>query len=237
MSDFTIDKAQLLALLLSSVFYGIFLVSFFMCMRVLLWDRGFKPKSTIRWPMVCVAVVLATIGTINLGYTFNLNFRAFILYDGPGGPIAVFNDISYWASVLQVSCAVSFGTLWHPMILTCPTVSPCRSQRLHWRCSPGEESQYSLRDESLRSAMIQIYRCYYVYGQSWRIIVIPTILWLAGIACGCCVIWIEATLGHLSTLLHLAKVQPFLTSFTGLTVAQNIITTCKISTICVRLYP
>ena len=135
MSDFTIDKAQLLALLLSSVFYGIFLVSFFMCMRVLLWDRGFKPKSTIRWPMVCVAVVLATIGTINLGYTFNLNFRAFILYDGPGGPIAVFNDISYWVSVMQVS--VQYPPTLYGFLIG-PTVSPCPRKRMHWRCSTGE---------------------------------------------------------------------------------------------------
>lgn len=134
-NTFTIDKAQLLALLLEAVLYGIFLVSFFPCMRVLLWDHGFKPKSMVRWPMVFVAVVLAAIATMDISYTFLLNLRAFVLYKGPGGSLAVFNDISYWVSVMQVS--VQYPPTLYGFLIG-PTVSPCPRKRMHWRCSTGE---------------------------------------------------------------------------------------------------
>lgn len=52
------------------------------------------------------------------------------------------------------------------------------------------------------------------------------LLWMADTACACVLTWIEATL-HNHSFLQVSKVKPFLSSFTSITIVQNIITTCE----------
>lgn len=99
---FTIDKAQIVGLFLESVFYGIFLVSWFPCLRALLCDSGFKPRAKIHWPMLIVAVILGIFATLDVAFGLLHNIQAFVLYTGAGGAIEEFSDISDWVNVMKV---------------------------------------------------------------------------------------------------------------------------------------
>ncbi|KAJ3753680.1 hypothetical protein EV360DRAFT_87554 [Lentinula raphanica] len=107
-----ISEAQLLGLFLASVFWGMFLITFVQCVRCLLWDsKGvFKPVSTINWPMVVVAVLLAILSTFDVALGLMHNIEAFIFYTGPGGSAARFTGLTDWVNILK-TCNVVFGKL------------------------------------------------------------------------------------------------------------------------------
>lgn len=98
---FPIAEAQLTALFLQSIAYGLHVVTFTACMCV--WISRPRMSVTGRWPWMAVAVALFLIGTIDVSFNFYHNLVAFIFYTGPGGPTAEFEDLSSWVNVIRVS--------------------------------------------------------------------------------------------------------------------------------------
>ena len=102
---FPVDEAQLVALFMESIAYGVYLVTLGICVRVLLWGRvvGSRMRRTINWPMVAVVALMAVFATLDVALGLRHNLEAFILYSGPGGPDAEFDDISNWVNVMKVT--------------------------------------------------------------------------------------------------------------------------------------
>ncbi|KAI0060403.1 hypothetical protein BV25DRAFT_1827890 [Artomyces pyxidatus] len=91
MPDITIEAAIIIALFMESVFYGLYLVTFGICMRVLL----FKKSATARRPtLIAVALLLFIIATMNIAFSLRHVLDAFVWYKGPGGAEAQLYDIS-----------------------------------------------------------------------------------------------------------------------------------------------
>ena len=99
--SFPVAEAQLVALFMEAVTYGIYVVTFAMCARALFWDKqGLKKR--INWPMVVVMALMAIFATLDLALGLRHNLNAFIYYTGPGGAAAEFDNISYWVNVMKV---------------------------------------------------------------------------------------------------------------------------------------
>ncbi|KAG7442942.1 uncharacterized protein BT62DRAFT_904813 [Guyanagaster necrorhizus] len=63
----TDQEASIIALFVESACWGIFLVTFGLCLRALLWtNTGFKPFSQIDRPMVAICIAMPIFATVNL---------------------------------------------------------------------------------------------------------------------------------------------------------------------------
>ncbi|KAJ7452120.1 hypothetical protein B0H11DRAFT_2074364 [Mycena galericulata] len=69
-----------------------------------------------------------------------------------------------------------------------------------------------------------IYRCWVVYGKSWRVVAFSILLWCGGAACTVITIRIEADL-HSNVLITSSSLQPVTIAFWVLTIVQNMLTT------------
>lgn len=102
MPPFDITAAQIVGLFMESVFYGIYLVTFFSTMRVLLWkDGAVKPFKIINKPMVVAALFMLLFGTMDVGFGLRHNLDAFVYSVGKQTPAAQFAHISYWVNVMK----------------------------------------------------------------------------------------------------------------------------------------
>ncbi|TFY75551.1 hypothetical protein EWM64_g8460 [Hericium alpestre] len=72
-----------------------------------------------------------------------------------------------------------------------------------------------------------IYRCYIIYGRSWKIAAGLSVIWVAGMICEAFTCYIEFTL-HTDTLLNAARLTPFITSTLTITLVLNLIATSMI---------
>ncbi|KAM5545852.1 hypothetical protein V8D89_000890 [Ganoderma adspersum] len=97
--DFPIDVAQIVALFLESLFYGLYLVSFGMCM----WTMLVKSRSRQgqRNVFLIVALLLFVFATLDVALLLRHVLDAFVWYHGPGGAIGEFSDISYWVNAMK----------------------------------------------------------------------------------------------------------------------------------------
>ncbi|KAF8639085.1 hypothetical protein AX16_010391 [Volvariella volvacea WC 439] len=77
---------------------------------------------------------------------------------------------------------------------------------------------------------ILLYRCWVVYNRRYLIVLLPTLVWIAGTVSGAMTIWAEATLSNnnADSLLNASKIVPFITSMLSLTLAVNVIVTSMI---------
>jgi hypothetical protein len=103
MPAFPVDEAQLLSLFFESVAYGVYLVTFGMCIRALLWssvpEKGSRP---VKWPSVIMAGAMFVCATLDTVFNLRHNLDAFVFYKGGGGAIQEFEHMSYWVNVGQV---------------------------------------------------------------------------------------------------------------------------------------
>ncbi|RPD54892.1 hypothetical protein L227DRAFT_334113 [Lentinus tigrinus ALCF2SS1-6] len=101
-SSIPLDTAQLIAMYLQAIFYGMALITVAYGLRVLLWssDGHLKSKGSVNWIMVGTTLAMFTIATVNMAFVLQHILEAFIYYKGPGGPNAEFNDISNWVNVM-----------------------------------------------------------------------------------------------------------------------------------------
>ncbi|KAF5376589.1 hypothetical protein D9757_009595 [Collybiopsis confluens] len=98
-----ISEAQILGLFLSSVFWGIYLVTFFPCMRHLLWDAqgNFRSVKSINWTMLIFALLLAFFATFDVALSLMHAIEAFILYTGPGGSEERYTRLTDWVNIMK----------------------------------------------------------------------------------------------------------------------------------------
>ena len=121
MSDaFPVDVAQLVALFLESIFYGerllwyvltlhvsdsrtfvlgIYLVSFGMCMYLMLVNP--RSRQGKRIVFLVVALLLFVFATLDVAIQLRHVLYAFIWYTGPGGAIGELSDLSYWLNAMK----------------------------------------------------------------------------------------------------------------------------------------
>ncbi|KAJ7036754.1 hypothetical protein C8F04DRAFT_1394021 [Mycena alexandri] len=187
MEDFPITEAQIVASFMESVFWGIYLITFFLCMRVLVFrpDFGLKRLSELNWPMLLVALAMCSFATLDVAVGLMHNIQAFVLYRGAKGAVGVFSDISNWVNVVKTVDVVMQTTLGDGLL---------------------------------------IYRCWVVYGRSWRIVAFPILLWIGGAVCTVTNIVLEARL-HSDALVTSKSLRPVIISFWVLTIVLNILTT------------
>ncbi|PIL34431.1 hypothetical protein GSI_03206 [Ganoderma sinense ZZ0214-1] len=98
--SFPVDVAQLVALFMESILYGIFLVSFGMCMYVMLVKTRSRRQGK-RIVFFIVALLLFVFATLDVSIQLRHVLYAFIWYRGPGGAIGEFSDLSYWLNAMK----------------------------------------------------------------------------------------------------------------------------------------
>ncbi|KAH8092475.1 hypothetical protein BXZ70DRAFT_455547 [Cristinia sonorae] len=101
---FPIDVAQLLALPLKSIFYGLHIVTLCLCVQVLLFSphrHNIKRRSRFLSPFFLVTLIMFALGTFDLALAIQHVMDAFVWYNGPGGAKGEFANISYWVNVMQ----------------------------------------------------------------------------------------------------------------------------------------
>ncbi|KZT68817.1 hypothetical protein DAEQUDRAFT_654769, partial [Daedalea quercina L-15889] len=98
---FPIAEAQLTALFMQSVVYGIHIVTFTVCMYA--WS-GRHPvlhtSNCLPWMMVTIALFI--ISTIDVCFNFYHNLIAFIFFMGPSGANGKFKDFLNWVNVMWI---------------------------------------------------------------------------------------------------------------------------------------
>ncbi|KAJ8495464.1 hypothetical protein ONZ45_g12854 [Pleurotus djamor] len=100
--DFTADKARLVGLFLECTAYGIFLVTFPLCIRALVFTRGrLRSCAEIHWFMLTVAILMGSFLTFDVMMTLALNIKAFVLFKGDGGAQAALTDHSDWMVIIK----------------------------------------------------------------------------------------------------------------------------------------
>ncbi|RDX54731.1 hypothetical protein OH76DRAFT_1398121 [Lentinus brumalis] len=104
-SSFPIDAAQLVALYMQCICYGMVLITVAYGLRVLLWSRDghLKSRAHINWILVGATIAMFTIATLEMALGLQHNLDAFIYYTGPGGAIGEFSDISNWVNVMHTA--------------------------------------------------------------------------------------------------------------------------------------
>jgi hypothetical protein len=101
-NKFPLTEAELVALFMECIVYGIYLVTLYMTARVLLWDPVGRRKK-FNWPMVIVMGLMAVFATLDVAMGLKRNVDAFVSSDGPESAEQKFADMSNWASVIKVS--------------------------------------------------------------------------------------------------------------------------------------
>lgn len=101
---FPIAEAQMVGLFMECVAYGMFLVTFGLCIKALLCRRDqlvLKPLRDVHWGMFVVAILMFIFATFDVAFGLRHNLDAFIFYKGPGGPTEEFQDIGYWVNIMK----------------------------------------------------------------------------------------------------------------------------------------
>ncbi|KAJ6530076.1 hypothetical protein DFH09DRAFT_152375 [Mycena vulgaris] len=107
MSSLSLPAAEIFANFLSSVLYGIYLVTLGITGRVLLTSTEsgrWKRRSEINWLTVCICTVLFVNVTLDLSLAVALSVEAFVSYTGPGGANHVFMHASGWQTFTKGIC-------------------------------------------------------------------------------------------------------------------------------------
>ncbi|PSS11022.1 hypothetical protein PHLCEN_2v3318 [Hermanssonia centrifuga] len=95
----SLDKAEIIAIFVESVLYGIFQVTFAACLYILIYKRR---TGRLNRPMLWTAVLLWTFATMHIAIDLRRMIDAFYTYrDAPGGPIAYFGKISRLTHVFK----------------------------------------------------------------------------------------------------------------------------------------
>lgn len=107
MPVFPIDEAQLVALFMQSVTYGVHVVTFTICMWKLV--KKFRSgQGSAHWPWTVIAIALFANGTVDVSFNLYHNLIAFIFYRGNGGAEEEFTASTTWLNLIRVSFASSW---------------------------------------------------------------------------------------------------------------------------------
>lgn len=109
----SIDHAQLKALGFEALFLGIYLATLFPCFKALLWrNDSFVHFQSIRWIMLTVCLLFATLNIMDFSVEFYHVFQAFAVSSELEGAVAEFSKMSDWTNVMMVmNVWLSIGSL------------------------------------------------------------------------------------------------------------------------------
>ncbi|KAJ8488385.1 hypothetical protein ONZ45_g13973 [Pleurotus djamor] len=102
-SKFPVTEARIVGFFLECTAFGIFLITFPLCMRALLWHQGkMRSLGSVNWPMFVAAILLAVFVTFDVIITLIWLVKAFVLNNHDGDAAQqVFTDISNWINVMR----------------------------------------------------------------------------------------------------------------------------------------
>ncbi|KAF8911412.1 hypothetical protein CPB85DRAFT_1434939 [Mucidula mucida] len=101
----------------SCIVPGIFLISFLLCMKTLVWHDGyFKRAHLLNWPMILATITLLVFATLNASLSVRLNLEGFIYYGGDpsdwfnnmGNPIAIIKRVDYVGQTFMGDCILIY---------------------------------------------------------------------------------------------------------------------------------
>lgn len=108
MSNFGIDAAQLVALFMESVAWGMQCITVTLCVCTLV-SKSRDSQRPVNLHLLAYALVLFGLGTLDIGLAVYRNLQAFVYSSGAG---AVFGQISDYVTVLRVSRAEHWTPVW-----------------------------------------------------------------------------------------------------------------------------
>ncbi|KAF9255671.1 hypothetical protein L218DRAFT_1008306 [Marasmius fiardii PR-910] len=164
---FEITAAQIVALFMESILYGIYLI-----------EKQY-------WILLVFALLLGLVATNDVAFGLRHSLDAFAYYKGPGGAVEELQDISYWVSVMKTVDNIAQTFIGDAMLL---------------------------------------FRCYIVYERSWKVIIVPVILWIGGTVTGVLLIYTFATL-KAPAFISTTNAQPYGDTAIGISLAINVVTT------------
>jgi hypothetical protein len=108
MAEIGISEAEIVALFLASLFYGIFLISAGFGVRYLLYETSSRPsqalkRRTIPWKLIVPEVILLIITSTHISLSVTNCIRIFVKQ--PGSPDAY--DPTIWINKTKVCVCVS----------------------------------------------------------------------------------------------------------------------------------
>ncbi|TFK33670.1 hypothetical protein BDQ12DRAFT_670097 [Crucibulum laeve] len=102
MSGFTVVEAEFCSLFTETLAFGLYLTSFGFCAKVLLTiNSRWRHFDELNIPMVAVAFAMFVNACFDIALAMYMNWRAHILYQGPGGPEFILEDISHWTELAR----------------------------------------------------------------------------------------------------------------------------------------
>ncbi|KAF4580655.1 hypothetical protein EYR40_003053 [Pleurotus pulmonarius] len=230
MADFPIDTAQIVALFLESVLYGVYLVTFVACLRVLLIAPSAAASSHPAYPSLHLPPPNHHNGNGYNGYTKSFSLRDYFK------PLRHINKPMLFAALLMLIFAtldVAFGL--HNNILAFVKTPPIVIADDGTE-EGGPEAVFddigrwtnvmkmvNYVAQTFVGDSILLYRCFVVYDRNWWVVAFPILLWLGTTACGVMTSYSEAAVG-VGTL-DQSVIKPFITSMLVLTLATNMLTT------------
>ena len=182
--------------------------------------------------------------TVAFGLKHNLD--AFIFYRGPGGAVEEFENIRYWVNIMKTVDYVAQTAIGDAVLVSPRVAYVCRRAysptrrgvAVHCaRTGPASDSdnadasglELSLLDGVQQKLLgcpradhdvVRHYRCVCTFVSSAKAHPFPLS------ACGCCMIWVEATTKH-DALLNESRIKPLLDSIVVLTLVMNVAVTCE----------
>ncbi|TFK36547.1 hypothetical protein BDQ12DRAFT_576569, partial [Crucibulum laeve] len=104
------DTAQIVAVFVESIFYGLFLVTFFYCLRALLCTESYRRGwRNVNWSMLIIALVFWISGTLNLAFGLLRLLQAFVYNTGPQKVTQLGLDWVNVAKAVTISLQMIFG--------------------------------------------------------------------------------------------------------------------------------
>ncbi|KAJ3929484.1 MAG: hypothetical protein NXY57DRAFT_899992 [Lentinula lateritia] len=108
-AGFSIDTAQIVALFMESVTYGVFLTTFVMCLHGLLYSPThrfhLKPFFKVNYRMLIAALLMFTFASLDVAFGLCHNIKAFVTLNGNGNDPEtaeeVFDDVGNWINVMK----------------------------------------------------------------------------------------------------------------------------------------
>ncbi|KAJ3995886.1 hypothetical protein F5050DRAFT_1572654 [Lentinula boryana] len=108
-ADFPVDTAQIVALFMESVTYGVFLTTFMMCLHGLLYSPThrfhLKPYFKVNYRMLIAAYLMFIFASLDVAFGLCHNINAFVIMNGNGNGSEnaekVFGDMGNWLNVMK----------------------------------------------------------------------------------------------------------------------------------------
>ena len=222
--DQTVAIAFLVAL-----FYGLYLSTFFHCMRWLLFTNDgweLRGRKSIQWPKLVATFAIFSMSTLDRGIQLKRWTDQAMWYLSPAHSQVHTAD---WTDVVLVRLNVCLLYLASPNLMH--KVHHWQSYNSTGRCCPSELMRPSPPSGYFALIIVQISRLWNIYTKSYRVIAFPVILWFGGFMLTALQAYVQiAQVSKLNVWLPVnMSIGPgiILTPFWASTIVLNIFATCK----------